>query len=112
MDDDESVLTAIPRLLRVCGFRTEAFDSGRTFLSALPDRRPDCVLLDLHMPELTGWEVLAEMATSGYSIPVILITGDGDPVLLEKAMATGAAALLRKPFSERQLLKAIAAAIK
>jgi FixJ family two-component response regulator len=111
VDDDESVLTAIPRLLRVCGFRTEAFDSGRTFLDALPDRRPDCVLLDLYMPDLTGWETLAGMAASGYFIPVILITGDGAPDLLEKAMATGAAALLRKPFSEQQLLEAIAAAM-
>ena len=112
VDDDESVLKAIPRLLTVCGFRTEIFDSGQTFLDALRDRNPDCVLLDLHMLSLTGWDVLAEMAASGYSIPVIVITGDGDPALLAKAMSIGAAALLRKPFSELQLLEAIAAAIE
>ena len=112
VDDDASVLKAIPRLLKVCGFRTEIFDSGQTFLDVLCDRSPDCVLLDLHMLGLNGWEVLVKMAASGHSIPVIFITGDGDPALLEKAMATGAAALLRKPFSERQLLETIAAAME
>lgn len=75
------------------------------------DRSPDCVLLDLHMLGLTGWDVMAEMAASGHAIPVIFITGDGEPSILERAMATGAAALLRKPFGERQLLEAIMAAI-
>jgi len=55
---------------------------------------------------------MAEMAASGYSIPVILITGDGEPSVLERAMAAGAVALLRKPFGERQLLEAIMAAIE
>lgn len=63
------------------------------------------------MMSLTGWEVQAEMAAAGYSIPIILITGDCAPVLLEKAKATGAADLLRKPFSERQLLETIKGAI-
>lgn len=112
VDDDASVLKAIPRLLKICGFRTETFDSGQSFLDALRECNPDCVLLDLHMLSITGWEVMAEMAALGYSIPVILITGDGDPALLEKAMATGAAALLRKPFSEQQLLETITAAME
>ena len=76
------------------------------------NRSPDCVLLDLHMLGLTGWEVQAEMAASGFSIPVVFITGDGDPSILERATATGAAALLQKPFSERQLLETIKAAIE
>jgi FixJ family two-component response regulator len=78
----------------------------------LRDGSPDCVLLDLHMLGLTGWDVMAEMAASGYSIPVILITGDGEPSVLERAMVAGAVALLRKPFGERQLLEAIMAAIE
>ena len=112
VDDDASVLKAVPRLLRICGYRIEIFDSGQTFLDALRDGNPDCVLLDLHMLGLTGWEVLAEMAASGHSIPVIFITGDGDPALFEKAMSIGAAALLHKPFSEQQLLEAIAAVME
>jgi FixJ family two-component response regulator len=92
--------------------RAETFDSGQTFLDALRDGSPDCVLLDLHMLGLTGWEVLAEMAASGYSIPVILITGDGEPSVLERAMAAGAVALLRKPFGARQLLDTIEAAVE
>jgi len=78
----------------------------------LRDRNPDCVLLDLHMLGLTGWEVMAEMAASGYAIPVIFITGDGEPSVLERVMETGAVALLQKPFGERQLLEAIMAAME
>lgn len=61
---------------------------------------------------LTGWEVQAEMVASGFSIPVIFITGDGDPAVLDRVMSTAAVALLRKPFSERELLEAIALAIE
>ena len=99
-------------MLEACGFRTEAFGSGRAFLDVFCDLNPDCVLLDLHMLGLTGWEVQARMVASGFSIPVIFITGDGDPVVLERVVPTGAAALLRKPFNEQQLLEAIEAAIK
>ncbi len=70
------------------------------------------MLLDLHMLGLTGLDVLAEMEVSGYPIPVILITGDGEPSVLETATATGAVALLRKPFGGRQLLETIEAAIE
>ena len=111
VDDDPSVLKAIRRLLGSCGFCTETFASGRIFLDALHGHSPDCVLLDLHMLGLTGWEVQAEMAAVGYSIPVIFITGDSDPAVWDKAIAAGATALLRKPFSECQLLEAIALAI-
>ncbi len=63
------------------------------------------------MLELTGWDVMAEMAASGYSIPVIFITGDGEPSILERAIATGAVALLQKPFGERQLMETIELAL-
>jgi len=112
VDDDESVLKALRRLLEACGFRTETFDSGRAFLDALRDHRPACVLLDLHMLGLTGWGVQAEMAAAGFSIPIIFITADGDPAVLERTMTTGAMFLLHKPFSERRLLETIAAAIE
>jgi FixJ family two-component response regulator len=111
VDDDAAVLKAAQRLLCACGFHTEIFSSGRAFLDALRSLSPDCVLLDLHMPGLTGWEVRDEMGAAGFSIPVIFITGDGDPALWERAAAAGAVALLRKPFGEQALLETIATAI-
>ncbi|WP_228125248.1 response regulator transcription factor [Candidatus Methylospira mobilis] len=107
VDDDEIVLNAIKRLLRVCGFRTETSSSGRAFLDALDNHIPDCVLLDLLMPGLNGWDVQAGIAASGLSIPVVFITGDGDPAIRERIAADGRAALLRKPFTERELLETI-----
>jgi len=102
-----AVMTALPDA------QTHCADSVHTLLGLI-DQFPeaDLLLLDLHMLGLTGWEVLAEMAASGHSIPVIFITGDGDPALFEKAMSIGAAALLHKPFSEQQLLEAIAAVME
>jgi FixJ family two-component response regulator len=112
VDDDESILKAIERLLCVCDFRAETFSSGRAFLDALHRHVPDCVLLDLLMPGLTGWDVQAEMTVAGLSIPIIFITADGDPAVRERIAADGSAALLRKPFTEQELLNAIDAAIK
>ncbi len=112
VDDDPSVLKAIRRLLDSCGFCAGTFASGRIFLDALHDHSPDCVLLDLHMLGLTGWEVQAKMAASGFAAPVIFITGDGDPAVWDKATAAGAVALLRKPFSEQELLEMIEMAIR
>ena len=111
MDDDEFVIKAIARLLLACGFHTETFDSGRAFLATLHEHVPDCVLLDLHMLGFTGWEVQAEMAASGFRIPIIFITADGNPAARERIAAEGAMALLRKPFTEQELLRAIEAAM-
>ena len=112
VDDDEAVLRALRRLLRACGLRAETFASGRTFLDALPRQVPACVLLDVQMPGLDGWEVQAELATSGWRVPVIFITAHQDAAAQERAMGTGAVAFLRKPFTDQQLLEAIDAAVR
>ena len=111
VDDDESVLKAMQRLLRACGLPAETYASGRAFLDAQPGHVPDCLLLDIQMPELTGFEVQAELAASGLGCAVVFITADADPAVREQAMATEAVAFLRKPFTERELLDAIAVAV-
>ncbi len=112
VDDDESVLRSLQRLLRACGLRAETFASGRSFLEALPRQVPACVLLDVQMPDLDGWEVQTRLTTAGWRVPVIFITAHEDAAAQERAMSTGAAALLRKPMTDRQLLEAIEVAVQ
>jgi FixJ family two-component response regulator len=112
VDDDDSVLRALRRLLRACGLQAETFASGRAFLDALSRQVPACVVLDVQMPGLDGWEVQAELATSGWPVPVIFITAHEDAAAQKRAMVTGAVAFLRKPFTDQQLLEAIEAAVR
>jgi len=111
VDDDESVLKAMQRLLRACGLPAEIYASGRAFLDAQPGHVPDCLLLDIQMPELTGFDVQAEIAATGLGCAVVFITADAGPAIREQAMATEAVEFLRKPFTERELLDAVACAV-
>lgn len=111
VDDDEPVLSGLRHLLHACGFKAETFTSGLAFLDSLPALRPACVLLDIQMPGLDGYEVMAAMAASGFFLPVILMTGDTNPAVREQALRAGAVALLRKPFTDVQMLEAIGGAL-
>lgn len=98
VDDEESVRKAIERLLRSAGMEARAFASGEDFLAALPDFRPDCVVLDVHMPGLSGFEVMAQLKGR---MPVVVITGHGTPEAEEQAV--GAAP---RPISASRLMTA------
>lgn len=112
MDDDEAVLRAIQRLLGAWGFYTLKFNSGGAFLEALRMEKPDCVLLDLHMPGMNAWEIMSAMKAAGSCIPVVLMTGDAAPALRKTAMENGAAAFLCKPFGKAELIEAIDSAAR
>lgn len=107
VDDDASVRRAIQRLMRALRMRVETYASGGEFLESRPHHRPDCVILDLHMPGVNGFDVLLHLAESGASEPVIVITGHDSPEAKERAQAAGAAAFLRKPVNDAVLLAAI-----
>jgi FixJ family two-component response regulator len=111
VDDDEAVRRALSRLVRSLGFEAEAFASGEDFLAALEGRPPDCVVLDLHMPKIDGFEVQARLARSGLPVPVVVITGHDSPEAQARAMRGGAAAYLCKPLDERTLMEAIQCAV-
>jgi len=111
VDDEEPVRKALQRLLRSAGMGVETFPSGAEFLDALPTREPDCLVLDLHMPGVNGFEVQSRLAQSGSRLPVVVITGHDTQESQARALAGGAAAYLSKPFDDRVLLDAIAAAI-
>jgi FixJ family two-component response regulator len=111
IDDDDSIRKALSRLLRVSEFRVECFSSGQAFLASSRDSRPDCVILDLHMPEVNGLELLRELRVDGLHVPVIIITAHDEPLIRARCLAAGAFAYLDKPIDKAVLLNAIADAI-
>ena len=111
VDDDDAVRAALRRLLQAAGISVEAFSGVGEFLASLGVTRPKCVVLDLHMPEITGLDLLSLISRAGANVPVIVITGDSSPDVEESVMRCGAAAVLRKPIEDKLLLDTIFAAI-
>ena len=107
VDDDESVRKALGRLLSSLDYEAETFDSGRTFLDSLADRCPDFLVLDLHMPGLSGLDVLQQLTRTPVPVRVIVITAYDEPETQTQCLAAGALAYLRKPLDEQVLLAAI-----
>ena len=85
VDDDPAVLRALSRLLRSHAFRAQTYGSGQEFLAALPDGLPDCLIVDLQMPEMNGLELQQHLVSNGIAIPTILITAHGDVALHDRA---------------------------
>jgi FixJ family two-component response regulator len=111
VDDEHSICVALQRLIRSAGLGVTTYGSGEDFLRELDKNQPDCVVLDLHMPKVTGYEVQCRLAQMGKRIPVIIITGHDTPEARTRALKNGAAAYLLKPVDDQMLLDAISAAI-
>ena len=111
VDDDSDVRLALERLLCAAGFATETFGSGEAFLQVVDSHEPDCVVLDLHMPGMSGFEVQARLASIHAGIPVVLVTGHDTPDSRLRASRSGAKSYLCKPVDQEVLLDAIQAAI-
>jgi len=111
VDDEEPVRKALKRLLRASGLDAESFASGKDFLEAAALREPDCVLLDLHMPRMTGLQVLRAVQIGRRTLPIVIITAHDAPETREQCLAAGATAYLRKPLEEHELIDTITAAV-
>jgi FixJ family two-component response regulator len=107
VDDEESVRKALLRLLRAANLDAEAFASGEAFLNSLEKFRPDCVVLDLQMPGLTGRDVQRRLISMQINLPVILITAHDDIVTQQQSLSDGAANYLRKPLRGDVLVRSI-----
>lgn len=111
VDDEESVRRALVRLLHASHVDVEAFATGSDFLNSLEARRPDCLVLDMQMPGLTGRDVQRKLTLTGIHLPVIIITAYDEPMMRERCLADGAAAYLCKPLRGDTLLHTIASVL-
>ena len=111
LDDEPQLRKALRRLLVVHGFAVVTFERGADVLSALAAHPMDCLLLDLRMPEMSGFEVMEGLRARGISTPVIVLTAHGEADTGEQLLAMGAASYLTKPVDETALLSAIAEAL-
>ena len=111
IDDDPSVRRSLARLLKTFGFRAEAFASASEFLGRDAFDGPACLLLDVRMPKVSGFDLFEQLKSSHRELPVIFITGHGDIPMAVRAMTEGAADFLAKPFDEQALVTAVEQAI-
>ena len=107
VDDEESVRKAVVRVLQAAGFAARAFASGTEFLESWHFDRPDCLVLDLQMPGLSGTEVQRSLIMAGASFPIVIITAHDSPSLRVECMDAGATEYLSKPFDIQALMHAV-----
>ena len=111
VDDEEAIRKALTRLLRSAGLDVETFPSGVEFLESIPTHRPDCVVLDLHLPNMDGFEVQNRLSRTTRPVPVVIITGHDSTETRDRALAGRPLAYLRKPVNDQTLLDAIELAL-
>jgi len=112
VDDDESVCRALNVLLITYGFTVDTFTSAEEFIRVVPNSVAGCLVLDIHMPGLDGWETLDHLLASGSGRPVIIMSADKNGGLNERALKAGAAGYLQKPFNDKALVDLIGVAQK
>ena len=112
VDDDESVCRALSILLVTYGFNVDIFTSADEFFLAVPNSAPGCLILDIHMPGLDGWEVQQRLVASGSNRPVIIMSADKNRRLGDRALKAGAVWYLQKPFNDKALVDLIGIAVK
>ncbi|MFH1189240.1 MAG: response regulator [Candidatus Omnitrophota bacterium] len=112
VDDDESICRSLGILLSTYAFTVGTFTSAKDFFDAVADNDSGCLILDIHMPELDGWETLKRIVDSGSKRPVIIMSAEKNDRNRERAMKAGAAGYLRKPFSGEALVDLINIAVE
>ncbi len=111
VDDDPSVLKALARVLRARVVDARTYESARDFLTSLrdgtPDELPECLIVDLHMPEMNGLQLQRHLNRAGIRIPTIVVTAHHENDMRELCLAAGAKSYLLKPLHDTSLLVAI-----
>jgi FixJ family two-component response regulator len=107
VDDDASIRRSLLRVVRSAGYKAEIFASAREFLEWLPRNRAACLVLDIHMSEMSGFDLQERLA-----VPIIFTTAHDDVPTLERIEQSGAVGHLRKPFDAPIALRAIRQAVQ
>lgn len=111
IEDDDSMRSALQRLLAAAGFIVASYPSAEDFLQQDTSSRADCLVCDQNLPAMSGLALLDALKAGGSQIALILITAFDKPGLRQLAADRGAAAYLTKPFQGTMLIAAITAAI-
>jgi DNA-binding NtrC family response regulator len=111
VDDDLSVREAVGRLIRSAGLDVKTFATAQEILANLGKEMPSCLVLDIQLPDLDGFELQDELARKDMPVPIIFLTGHGDIPMSVRAIKAGAVDFLTKPFNDEYLLEAIRDAI-
>jgi CheY-like chemotaxis protein len=113
VDDEPDVLLATRLLLQTAGYSVLEAKTGEEALALVEEGKPDAIFLDLRMPGMDGWDVLAELRARGYleRIPVIVLSAHGSPGRVEQSLELGAKAYVRKPFRKADLTRALDAVL-
>ena len=111
VENDSAVCEALDRLLRAAGFRTQSFPSAETFLSSTEAESADCLILDIHLGGMSGFDLQQRLAESGSRLPVISITADETTATRQRAQRANCSAFLLKPVEATPLIEAIHRAI-
>jgi two-component system, LuxR family, response regulator FixJ len=111
IEDDAAVLHSLRLLLESRGLAVRCFDSAESFLAAMAECLPTCVVTDVRMPGLSGLDLQRELKRQGLGVPVILITGHGDIEMAVTAIKEGAFDFIEKPFNDEHLTRSIEKAI-
>lgn len=107
VDDDQAVRNGISDLVEEMGPRACSFSSAREFLQSYETREPECLVLDVRMPEMNGLELFDRLVERNIGIPVVIITGHGDIQMAVDALQLGAIDFVEKPFREEKLWRSI-----
>jgi FixJ family two-component response regulator len=112
VDDDPSVRRGLQRLIRSAGWKVETFASAQEFLSRPRAAVPNCLVLDLQLPGLSGLDLQKRITEVELGVPIVFLTGHGDIPASVQAMKAGAVEFLTKPVDEQELLEAIHEAVE
>ncbi|MEV0636053.1 response regulator [Streptomyces sp. NPDC050619] len=107
LDDDEELSESLAWLLESVGIRSERFRDARTFLRSYDRGRPACLVLDVRMPELSGFDVQELLNETGAPLPVVFVSAHGDIRMSVRALQGGAVDFLEKPYDPQHLLDVV-----
>ncbi|HVK82091.1 MAG TPA: response regulator [Verrucomicrobiae bacterium] len=111
IDDDESLRAALVGLVRSLGYRASGFANAEDFLAADQANASGAIVTDIQMPGLSGIELKQRLVADGCAAPVIMITARAEPGLQERAFASGALCVLKKPFAAEALIDCLERAL-
>ena len=112
IDDDAAMRDSLAFLMESAGFSIACFEFAEAFVAILPGIEDGCVVTDVRMPGMDGFELLRRVRQEKPRLPVIVMTGHGDIPLAVQAMKLGAADFVEKPFEDERLIEAVRVALR